>query len=211
MGVLYKAALTRPDHAITNTGALVAYSGAKTGRSPNDKRIVDEAASRSHIWWGPVNKPISEYSFEVNCETSRNYLKSCDDLFVVDGYAGWDPKHRVKVRVICSLPYHALFMRNMLIRPTKKELARFGNADWLIYNAGHLPANHKIEGVDSPTNVALNLHSQQITILGTEYAGEMKKGVFTGAELRADLKKASWLCTVPPTREGRATRRCFSA
>ena len=179
VGVLYKSALRRADHAITNTGALVAYSGVKTGRSPKDKRLVDEASTREDIWWGSVNKPISEYSFEVNCETARNYLKSCPELFVVDGFAGWDPKYRIKVRVICSLPYHALFMRNMLIRPTAKELKNFGDADWLIYNAGHLPANHKIAGVDTPTSVALNLHARQVAILGTEYAGEMKKGVFS--------------------------------
>jgi len=179
VGVLYKAALKREDHSISNSGALIAYSGVKTGRSPKDKRIVDEAQSRGDVWWGPVNIPMNEYAFEVNRETARNYLKSCRELFVIDGYAGWDPAYQIKVRIVCSHPYHALFMRNMLIRPNAEQLANFGKADWIVYNAGHLPANHKIEGVDSPTSVAVNFHSKSVVILGTEYAGEMKKGIFT--------------------------------
>jgi phosphoenolpyruvate carboxykinase (ATP) len=99
----------------------------------------------------------------------------------VDGFAGWDPKYRLKVRVICSRPYHALFMRTMLIRPTKQELAEFGEPDFVIYNAGAFPANRLTSGMSSQTSVDLSLEDQELVILGTEYAGEMKKGVFTVA------------------------------
>jgi phosphoenolpyruvate carboxykinase (ATP) len=103
-------------------------------------------------------------------------------VFVVDGYANWDNAggHRVKVRVVAERPYHALFMRNMLIRPSEQELAQsFGEPDLVIYNAGHLAANRYGTGGGSKSSVALNLKAGEMVILGTEYAGEMKKGVFT--------------------------------
>src|SRR5262249_6941975 len=86
---------------------------------------------------------------------------------------------RVKVRVICSRPYHALFMHIMLIRPTRDELAAFGTPDYVIYNAGQFPANVHTAGMTSRTSVDLSLEDREVVILGTEYAGEMKKGVFT--------------------------------
>src|SRR5271165_7345094 len=106
---------------ISSTGALIAYSGAKTGRSPKDKRIVRHPTSEKDIWWGPVNLPIEEHYFQINRERAKDYLNTRDRLYIVDGYAGWDPVYRLKIRIITSRPYHALFMRNMLIRPTKEE------------------------------------------------------------------------------------------
>src|SRR5690606_9582345 len=98
---------------------------------------------------------------------------------VIDGFAGWDPKYRIKVRVICTRAYHALFMHNMLIRPTKEELANFGDPDWVIYNAGQMHANLKVPSVSTHTSVDLDFRTREFVILGSEYAGEMKKGVFT--------------------------------
>jgi len=97
---------------------------------------------------------------------------------VVDGFAGWDEKYRIKVRVVCARAYHALFMRNMLIRPDPKDLEHF-HPDYTIYNAGSFPANRYTEGMTSGTSVAINFADKEMVILGTEYAGEMKKGVFT--------------------------------
>jgi phosphoenolpyruvate carboxykinase (ATP) len=97
----------------------------------------------------------------------------------VDAFAGWHPKYRVKVRVICSRPYHALFMHTMLIRPTAAELAQFREPDGVIFNAGAFPANQRTVGMTSKTSIDLSLESREMVILGTEYAGEMKKGVFT--------------------------------
>jgi phosphoenolpyruvate carboxykinase (ATP) len=98
---------------------------------------------------------------------------------VVDGFAGWDPHYRIKVRVICSRAYHALFMHNMLIRPTHRELESFGEPDFVIFNAGAFFANRYTSGMTSKTSVALHFGRQEFVILGTEYAGEMKKGIFT--------------------------------
>ncbi|OMJ18327.1 Phosphoenolpyruvate carboxykinase [ATP] [Smittium culicis] len=164
---------------ISSTGALITQSGRKTGRSPKDKRIAVDDETMDEIWWGPVNTQLSEHSFDVNHERAVDYLNTQDRVYVVDGYAGWDPKYRLKIRVVCSRPYHALFMYNMLIRPPVDELENFGTPDFTILNAGKFPANRFTEGMGSETSVALSFKKRQMVILGTEYAGEMKKGIFT--------------------------------
>ena len=175
---LYTLALPRKRYGLANSGALIAFSAPKTGRSPQDKRIVEEETTKADIWWGNVNRPIPESSFQLNKQTAVNYLNCRDHIYVIDGFAGWDPKHRIKVRVICTRAYHALFMRNMLIRPTAEELAVFGEPDWVIFNAGQMPAIPELPGVGSRTSVNVNFKTREMVILGTEYAGEMKKGVF---------------------------------
>ena len=178
--VLYEAALRfEKGSAITSQGALIAMSGEKTGRSPSDKRIVDEPSSTEDVWWGPVNIKLSDDTFMINRERAIDYLNSRERLYVVDGFAGWDPKYRIKVRIITTRAYHALFMRNMLIRPTPEQLADFGEPDYTVYNAGAFPANSRTDGLTSKTSVCLNLARREFVILGTEYAGEMKKGIFT--------------------------------
>src|SRR6186713_2510120 len=179
---LYEHAIRyEKDASIAENGALVAYSGVKTGRSPKDKRIVKNPDSEANVWWGSVNVPLDAKSFVINRERARDYLNTCERLYCFDGFAGWDPKYRIKVRVICSRPYHALFMHTMLIRPTKEELANFGQPDFTIYNAGAFPANRLTTGMGSTTSIDLSLEAKELVILGTEYAGEMKKGVFTVA------------------------------
>jgi phosphoenolpyruvate carboxykinase (ATP) len=177
---LYEEALrNETGSAISNTGALMVYSGEKTGRSPKDKRIVENPESAKDIWWGDVNIPLDHHTFKINRERAIDYLNTCPQIYVVDGYAGWEPENRLKVRVICSRAYHALFMHNMLIRPTQRELENFGKPDFTIYNAGAFPANRYTKGISSKTSVAVSFEDKQLVILGTEYAGEMKKGVFT--------------------------------
>ena len=167
--------------SIAENGALVAYSGEKTGRSPKDKRIVEHPDSKSDIWWGPVNIPCEEHTFLINRQRALDYLNTRDRLYCFDGFAGWDPRYRIKVRVICSRPYHALFMHTMLIRPSKQELAVFGEPQFVILNAGAFPANKLTLGMGSATSISLHIEGREMVILGTEYAGEMKKGVFTVA------------------------------
>ena len=179
-GALYEHAVRyEKDSHIADNGALVAYSGVKTGRSPKDKRVVRNPASEGEVWWGRVNIPLDANAFAINRQLARDYLNTRDRLYCLDGFAGWDPKYRVKIRVICSRPYHALFMHTMLIRPTAEELASYGKPDFVIYNAGTFPANCLIPGISSKTSIDLSLEDRELIILGTEYAGEMKKGVFT--------------------------------
>jgi phosphoenolpyruvate carboxykinase (ATP) len=178
--VLYEEAIRNDrDAALASSGALMINSGAKTGRSPKDKRMVEHPDSAQDIWWGDVNIKLDEHTFMVNHERAVDYLNTNERLYVFDGYAGWDPEHQIKVRVICSRPYHALFMHNMLIRPSEKDLATFGEPDFVIYNAGRFPANRYTTGMTSTTSIDISFERREMIILGTEYAGEMKKGVFT--------------------------------
>ncbi len=165
--------------AIADSGAIMVRSGEKTGRSPNDKRIVKHPDSQDNIWWGSVNVAVDEHTFEINRERAIDYLNTRDQIYVVDGFGGWDENERIKVRIICTRPYHALFMWNMLIRPTDEQLATFGEPDYVVFNAGQFPANRYTTGMTSKTSIDLSFEHQEIVILGTEYAGEMKKGIFT--------------------------------
>ncbi len=178
--VLYEEALAHEtEAALADSGAIMVRSGEKTGRSPKDKRIVQHPDSENNIWWGSVNVAVDEHTFEINRERAIDYLNTREKLYVVDGFAGWDVGERIKVRIICSRPYHALFMWNMLIRPTDEQLAEFGEPDYVIFNSGQFPANRYTTGMTSKTSVDISFEQQEIVILGTEYAGEMKKGVFT--------------------------------
>jgi phosphoenolpyruvate carboxykinase (ATP) len=177
--VLYEEAVRLDDARIASNGALVALSGPKTGRSPKDKRIVDHPASSDEIWWGDVNMRLDERTFVTNRQRAIDFFNTRARLYVVDGYVGWSPEYRVKVRVLCARPYHALFMHNLLIRPDQAELARFGDPDYVIFNAGQFPANTYTPFMTSATSISLSLERREMVILGTEYAGEMKKGVFT--------------------------------
>lgn len=177
--VLYEDGLKENKTVISSSGALIAYSGVKTGRSPKDKRIVEEPTSKDEIWWGPVNKPCSERTWSINRERAADYLRTRDHIYIVDAFAGWDPKYRIKVRVVCARAYHALFMTNMLIRPTEEELAHFGEPDFTVWNAGQFPANLHTQDMSSKSTIEINFKTMEMIILGTEYAGEMKKGIFT--------------------------------
>jgi len=176
---LYEDAIRYEGAILSSSGALINFSGKKTGRSPKDKRIVYEDTSKDDIWWGSVNIKMDEHTFEINRERAIDFLNTRENVYVFDGFAGWDPKYRIKVRVICARAYHALFMHNMLIRPTEEELLNFGEPDFIIYNAGQFPANRFTKGMSSTTSVEINFKRMEMVILGTEYAGEMKKGIFS--------------------------------
>ncbi len=176
---LYEDAIIYGNAHLAASGAIATISYEKTGRSPKDKRIVDNSQSSGDVWWGPVNFKATPETFTSCKEHAIEYFNARDRLYVVDGYAGWDPKYRLKIRVICSRAYHALFMHNMLIRPTKEELADFGEPDYVIYNGGTQPADASLPDLTSNTGVLLNFEEKEFVILGTQYAGEMKKGVFT--------------------------------
>merc|ERR1719382_1747964 len=179
-GVLYEQALQHEaGSAIVSSGALAVKSGKKTGRSPLDKRVVFEEASADDVWWGKVNIKLDEKAFLTNRERAVDYLNTRQRLYIVDGYGGWDEDYRVPVRVITSRAYHALFMQNMLVPPTEQELEKDFHKPFVIFNAGVFPANRQTEGMTSSTSVSVSFKRREMVILGTQYAGEMKKGVFT--------------------------------
>ncbi|KAJ8748051.1 hypothetical protein K2173_012874 [Erythroxylum novogranatense] len=152
---------------ITSNGALATLSGAKTGRSPRDKRV------------GSPNIEMDEQTFLVNRERAVDYLNSLEKVFVNDQFLNWDLEHRIKVRIVSARAYHSLFMHNMCIRPTPEELEDFGTPDFTIYNAGQFPCNRYTHYMTSSTSIDINLARREMVILGTQYAGEMKKGLFS--------------------------------
>jgi phosphoenolpyruvate carboxykinase (ATP) len=183
-GVLYEQALLHEKgSAIVSTGALAVKSGKKTGRSPLDKRIVFEESTADDVWWGKVNIKLDYKSFLTNRERAVDYLNTRRRLYIVDGYGGWEEEFRVPVRVITSRAYHALFMQNMLVPPTESELDNFMGSGkdkpFVIFNAGVFPCNRQTEGMTSSTSMSVSFKRKEMVILGTQYAGEMKKGVFT--------------------------------
>lgn len=97
------------------------------------QRLVKEKTSEQDIWWSKNCIALSENSFSINRERAVDYLSTRETIYIVDGFAGWDLKYRKKIRLICSSPYHALFMQNMLIRPTAEELQSFGEPDYVMY------------------------------------------------------------------------------
>jgi phosphoenolpyruvate carboxykinase (ATP) len=179
VAVYYEHGVAFDHDVIASSGALAANSGERTGRSPRDKRIVEHPTSAGDVWWGDVNIKLPDKSFVALREQAKAFLGIRQRVYVVDGFAGWDPRRRIKVRVICARPYHALFMHNMLMRPTADELTTFGKPDFTIYNAGEAEADVTLPGVTSTTSVSLAFERGEFVILGTQYAGEMKKGIFT--------------------------------
>lgn len=181
-GELYEQAIKYEKGSfISSTGALATLSGAKTGRSPRDKRVVRDEQNEDDLWWGKgsPNIEMDEHTFLVNRERCVDYLNSLEKVFVNDQFLNWDPEHRIKVRIISARAYHSLFMYNMCIRPTPEELENFGTPDFTIYNAGQFPCNRYTHYMTSSTSIDLNLQRKEMVILGTQYAGEMKKGLFS--------------------------------
>lgn len=167
---------------INSTGAMCAYSGTRYGRSPKDKRVVCNDLTRNDIWWGNVNMPISYDTNRFCRDLAIKYLNTKEKLYVVDGYAGWDLDNRVKVRIVCTRAYHALFMKNMLVRPTLEELEKDftddKNIDFHVFNAGELLLPQPVPDTTCGTSVQCNFTDKTYTVIGTQYAGEMKKGIF---------------------------------
>ena len=175
---LYTHALERRDGRLAEGGALAVDTGKHTGRSPKDKFVVREPGSEDRIWWGDVNSDISEEHFEGLREKVTAHIGGKSDLYVVDAFAGADPKQRVAVRVVTNHPYHALFARTMFIDPTEGELRDF-EPQALVLHAPALDADPDADGTRTGTFVVLHPSRQEVLIGGTCYAGEIKKSIFT--------------------------------
>ncbi|MBV9251180.1 MAG: phosphoenolpyruvate carboxykinase (ATP), partial [Acetobacteraceae bacterium] len=174
---LVAEALRRHEGRLSRDGALMVETGVHTGRSVRDKFIVDEPSTAGAVWWGKVNQPLSPAKFAMLKGRVQAYLQG-QDLFTQDLYAGADPAHRVRVRLITTGAWQALFARNMFIRPPAHELNGF-EPDYVILHAPLFHANPAIDGVRSSTAIALSFEQRCIVIAGTEYAGEIKKSIFT--------------------------------
>ncbi len=174
--LLYEHAIRRREGLIGAGGAFVARTGAFTGRTPKDKYIVEEASSKADIWWGDINRPVSEEKFESMYRRLLAYFQG-REAFIQDMYGGADPEYRLKVRIITDSAWHSLFARNMFIRPGAEALHDF-QPDFTILHAPRFFASHETDGINSDTFVFVNFARRLVLIGGTEYAGEIKKSVF---------------------------------
>ncbi len=161
---------------MADNGAVVAYTGKYTGRTPKDKFFVREPSSESKINWGP-NQPMDQAQFERVRRVISDYIVG-KRLYVIDAYGGADPKYRIAVRFIVERPYHALFIKQLLIRPSAEELASFV-PEWTIVDMGKHSMDPVKDGTRADAVNALHLGEKLILIAGTQYAGEMKKTVFS--------------------------------
>lgn len=175
--VLYEYAVRRDEAVFAVDGPLVCRTGAHTGRSPNDKFVVREPSSEGQIAWGKVNRPLEAASFDLLKKDVLAHLGD-KELFVQDLYAGADPTFRLPVRFVHTLAWQSLFVRNLFIVPTAADLTSY-QPEFTVITAPDFSADPARHGVRSETVVALNLGTKEIIIVGTSYAGENKKAIFT--------------------------------
>ena len=175
---LTEAALRRGEGTLSKTGALVVTTGKYTGRSPNDKFIVDTEGVHNEIAWGKVNRPISREKFNAIKEKVAAYLQG-REVFIFDGFAGADKTYTQKFRVINELASQNMFIHQLLIRPTAEELAAYGEPDYTILCAPGFKCDPEIDGVNSEAAIMIDYEAHMIVIAGSQYAGEIKKSVFS--------------------------------
>lgn len=175
---LVRHALCRGEGRLSAEGALLALTGQHTGRSVQDKFVVDDPAVTQEVWWGRVNQKMAPEAFRGLAARVRGWLGGRPVLFSQDLYAGADPAHRVRVRLVTPNAWHALFARNMFIRPPVEELGGF-EPDFTILHAPEFEADPATDGCRSGTCIALSFAARTIVIAGTSYAGEIKKSIFT--------------------------------
>lgn len=169
--------LRKGEGSLSADGALMVRTGVHTGRSVADKFVVDEPETTADVWWGKINQKLPREKFAGLKARVQAYLQG-RELFTQDLYAGADPANRIRVRLVTTGAWHALFARNMFIRPAEGELAGF-EPDYVILHAPDFEADPAIDGVKSSTAIALSFAEKLIVIAGTEYAGEIKKSIFT--------------------------------
>ncbi|MFN8378757.1 MAG: phosphoenolpyruvate carboxykinase [Anaerolineae bacterium] len=173
---LYEHAIRNREGNIAHLGPLVVRTGSHTGRSPNDKFIVRDETTEDTVWWGN-NKSFTPAAFErIQARLQAYFMQR--DVYVQDVYAGADPKNRLKVRFITQYAWHNLFIRTMFILPSNDDLKDFV-PDFTVIDAPGFHASPEIDSTLSPTFILLNLTKKLVLIGGTEYAGEMKKSIFS--------------------------------
>ena len=174
---LTEHALRRGEGTLSNTGALVVKTGKYTGRSANDKFIVDTPAIHDDIAWGKVNRPMDKARFDAIYAKVTAYLQN-KDVFIFDGFAGADPKYTKGFRIVNELASQNLFIHQLLRRPTADQLKDF-HEDYTIIAAPGFKCIPEIDGTRSEAAVLVDYEAHLVVICGTRYAGEIKKSVFS--------------------------------
>ncbi len=174
---LIRIALEAREGVLTKSGALVCNTGEHTGRSPSDKFIVEDRITKSQVWWGSVNQPMSEAHFAALRRDQLAYLQG-KTLFARDAFGGADRKYRLPITVINEQAWANLFCKQLFIRPTAAELKDF-QPKFTIIHTPHFKANPAVHGTKSETFIVLHFTENLALIGGTSYAGEMKKSIFS--------------------------------
>lgn len=175
---LVKKALDNKEVVKSKSGALVVYTGKYTGRSPNDRFIVDSPTIHNKIKWGKVNVPISQENYHNLYNKISDFFSTQKEVYLVDCIVGASKKHSIKLRVYCQYAYEALFTTQLFRRPSKKDLKNF-KPNLTLYCAPSVYADPSTDGTNSEAFVVLNLDKKIILIGTTKYAGEIKKSVFS--------------------------------
>ncbi|WP_200977063.1 phosphoenolpyruvate carboxykinase (ATP) [Echinicola sp. 20G] len=174
---LIEEALTNHEGSLTDVGALMADTGHYTGRSPKDRFIVEDEITKTSIWWGNINLPISEQHFENIYHKMLDFLQN-KTLYARDAFAGADSRYRLNIRVYNTLAWHNLFCYNMFLRPKIEELDDF-DPNFTIICVPEFEADPSLDGTRGKNFTIINLSQRIILIGGTAYAGEIKKGIFS--------------------------------
>ena len=176
---LVEISVRRGEGRLTQGGPLAARTDPHTGRSPNDRFIVREPSSQDQVAWGAVNKPVSESAFEAIHEAMTRYATG-RDVFVRDCFAGADPRYRVKARIITEKAWHSMFAYNMFLHADSEEELEGFEPDYTVLDLCDFKATEKVAGeLNSSTFVLLHLGRGLVLIGGTNYAGEIKKSIFS--------------------------------
>ncbi len=174
---LVQEAIRRGQGFLTDSGAIAVETGEFTGRSPQDRFIVEDPATRDTVDWGPVNKPIEDKYFQQLKGKIIRYFED-KEVFVRDAYVCADPKYRMNVRLVSEYPWSNQFAYNMFLRPSGEELENF-QPEWSILCAPGFHADPEVDGTRQHNFAIINFSEKQIIIGGTGYTGEIKKGVFS--------------------------------
>ena len=173
---LVEHALRRSEGCLASNGALCCDTGERTGRSPNDKFVEDTPAIHDAIDWGSTNRPITPENFAKIEAMAMEHLCKRDELFRFDGFAGADERYRLKVSVVTEEAWQSLFASTMFLRGADPEGF---DPDWTIINACNLQIDdYESYGLNSPVAVIQSMEQKKVVIVGTRYAGEIKKSIF---------------------------------
>ncbi len=174
--MLTEHALRRGEGILADNGALSVYTGKYTGRSPEDRFVVDTPAVHDKIEWGKVNVPIHVEKYNAIYGKMMAYLQG-REIFIFDGFAGADPKYALSVRIVNELASENMFIHQLLVRPTAAQLESF-TPGYTIIAAPGFKCIPEVDGVHSEAAILVNFEKHEILIAGSQYAGEIKKSVF---------------------------------
>lgn len=175
---LVEKILYRNEGTLTEKGAVQATTGTYTGRSPKDKFIVRDDVTEDKVEWGTVNQPIDDDTFVKLYHKVLGYLKDGRELFAFKGFAGADERYRLPMQVLTEFAWHNLFARQMFIRPEASELEEH-DTEFTVISAPTFKADPDVDGTNSEAFIMVSFKHRIVLIGGTEYAGEIKKSIFS--------------------------------